>query len=63
VEAYSAIRKSQKIADELVLGHQHMYAELTQASLLQLLQILKRDCDLNSESVFVDLGCGLGKVV
>jgi SAM-dependent methyltransferase len=40
-----------------------MYAELTQASLIQLFQILKSDCDLNSDSVFVDLGCGLGKVV
>jgi hypothetical protein len=63
VEAYSAIRKSQKTAEKLVLGHQHMYAELTQASLVQLLQILRWDCDLNSDSVFVDLGCGLGKVV
>ena len=63
MEAYSAIRKTQKIADKLVLGHQHMYAELTQASLVQLLQILKWNCDLNSDSVFVDLGCGHGKVV
>ena len=63
MDAYSAVRKAQKIADQLVLGHQHMYAELTQASLLQLFQILKSDCDLNSKSVFVDLGCGLGKVV
>lgn len=63
MDAYSAVRKTQKIADKLVLGHQHMYAELTQASLIQLFQILKSDCNLNSESVFVDVGCGLGKVV
>ena len=63
MKAYLEIRKTQKVAEKLVLGHQHMYAELTQASLIQLLQIFKRDCDLNSDSVFVDLGCGLGKVV
>jgi SAM-dependent methyltransferase len=63
VDAYSAVRRTQKIADKLVLGHQHMYAELTQASLTQLFQILKSHYELNSNSVFVDLGCGLGKVV
>jgi predicted RNA methylase len=62
-EKYSAIRKTQTIAEKLVLGYQHMYAELTQASQIQLLQIFKWDCNLNSNSVFVDLGCGLGKVV
>ena len=61
MRAYSAVRKTQKIADQLVLGHEHMYAELTQASQIQLLQIFKSDCNLNSDSVFVDLGCGLGK--
>ena len=63
MRAYSAVRKTQKIADQLVLGHEHMYAELTQASQIQLLQIFKSDCNLNSDSVFVDLGCGLGKMV
>lgn len=63
MDAYSAIRKTQKIADQLVLGHQHMYAELRQASLIQLFHILKSYCGLNSDSAFVDLGCGLGKVV
>ena len=63
VEAYSVIRRGQKIADKLVLGHQHMYAELTRASLVQVFEILKLKCDLDSNSVFADLGCGLGKVV
>lgn len=63
VEAYSAIRRAQKIADKLVLGHEHMYAELTRASLAQVFEILKLNCGLDSNSVFADLGCGLGKVV
>lgn len=46
-----------------MLGHQHMYAELTRASLVQVFEILKLNCDLDSNSVFADLGCGLGKVV
>jgi SAM-dependent methyltransferase len=40
-----------------------MYAELSRASLIQVFEILKWNCDLSSDSVFVDLGCGLGKVV
>ena len=63
VKAYSAIKRAQKIADKLVIGHQHMYAELTRASLIQIFEILKRNCDLDSNSIFADLGCGLGKVV
>ena len=62
-KAYSAIRRTQTTAERLVLGHQHMYGELRRAPQIRLLQIFKRDCGLNSESVFVDLGCGLGKMV
>jgi predicted RNA methylase len=63
VKSYSAIRRTQNIADKLVLGHQHMYAELTRASLVKIFEILKWNCDLDCNSVFADLGCGLGKVV
>jgi tRNA G46 methylase TrmB len=63
VDAYfrSAILKTQKIANQLVLGHQDMYTESRQASLIQI--FLKSYCGLNSDSAFVDLGCGLGNVV
>ena len=63
MEGYSAIKRAQKIADKLVLGHQHMYAELRRASLVQVFEILKWNCGFDSDSVFADLGCGLGKVV
>jgi predicted RNA methylase len=63
MEAYSTIRRAQRIADKLVLGHQHMYTELRRASLVQVFEILKWNCGFDYDSVFADLGCGLGKVV
>ena len=63
IDAYSEIRNEQKRADELVLGHKHMYGELVRSRLIQIFEVFRGDGDFNSDSVFVDLGCGLGKVV
>ena len=62
-DAYAAIRKDQWANDILVLGHGHMYGELIPSRLIKIFEIFKRNCDFNCNSVFVDLGCGLGKVV
>lgn len=62
-DAYLAIRTDQKANDELVLGHRHMYGELAPSCLIRIFDCFKRKCNLNSDSVFVDLGCGHGKVV
>jgi len=62
-DAYSDIRSDQKANDELVLGHRSMYGELVPSCLIRIFDCFKRKCNLNSDSVFVDLGCGHGKVV
>ena len=62
-DAYLAIRLDQKANDELVLGHRHMYGELVPSSLIRIFDCFKKKCNFNSASVFVDLGCGHGKVV
>ena len=62
-DAYAEIRADQRMYDILVLGHAHMYAELIPSRLVRMFEIFKRDCNFNSNSVFVDLGCGVGKVV
>ena len=61
--AYAEIRRDQKENDKLVLGHAHMYGELIPSRLIKIFEIFKKNCDFNSNSVFVDFGCGLGKVV
>jgi hypothetical protein len=63
LDGYSAIQSDQNTNDKLVLGHGHMYGELIPSRLIQIFEIFKRNCSFNSNSVFVDLGCGLGKVV
>jgi predicted RNA methylase len=40
-----------------------MYGELRRAPLIRIFEIFKRDCNFTTNSVFVDLGCGLGKSV
>jgi hypothetical protein len=62
-DAYASIRMDQKQNDILVLGHGHMYGELIPSRLIKIFEIFKTKCGFNSNSVFVDLGCGLGKVV
>ena len=58
-----AIRRDQNANDMLVLGHRHMYGELIPSCLIKIFEIFKTNCGFNSRSVFVDFGCGLGKVV
>ena len=61
-DGYSDIRRDQNAHDKLVLGHGHMYGELIPSRLIQIFEIFKQKCNFNSSSVFVDFGCGLGKV-
>ena len=62
-DGYCAIRRDQNANDMLVLGHRHMYGELIPSCLIKIFDIFKTNCGFNSRSVFVDFGCGLGKVV
>jgi hypothetical protein len=61
-DGYADIRRDQNAYDKLVLGHGHMYGELIPSRLIQIFEIFRNDCHFNSSSVFVDFGCGLGKV-
>ena len=62
-DGYADIRRDQNAHDKLVLGHGHMYGELIPSRLVQIFEIFRSNCNFNSSSVFVDFGCGLGKVV
>lgn len=61
-DGYADIRRDQNAHDKLVLGHGHMYGELIPSRLIQIFEIFRKNCNFNSSSVFVDFGCGLGKV-